>query len=83
MQKRFAVIALLVALAIPVGAQNLDFLSSLMKAVVEEFGIQRVIATLEDLGYIGEDEVAVSEIITESASVSTDDLTVRSHVNLG
>ncbi len=80
MKKRFAAIALLVALAIPVGAQNLDFLSSLMKAVVEEFGIQRVIAALEDLGYIGEDDLAVSESSTQSTSDRVEEFTVRSPI---
>jgi hypothetical protein len=80
MKKCFAAIALLVALAIPVGAQSVDFLARLMKAVVEEFGIERVIGTLEDLGYIGEGEVAVGENITQETSVSAIDLTVRSAV---
>ena len=80
MRKRFAVFALLVALAIPVGAQNLDFLASLMKVVVEEFGIEQVIAALQDLGYIGEDEDAVNENITQATLASADQLTVRSPV---
>ena len=70
MQKHFAVVALLVALTIPVGAQSLDFLASLMKAVVEEFGIERVIAALEDLGYIGDGEVAVSEVASTSTELT-------------
>ena len=64
MQRAFALIALVVALAMPVGAQGLEFLASLMKAVVEEYGIENVIGVLEDLGYIGDGEVAVDENAT-------------------
>ena len=80
MRKVFAVIAVVVALAIPVGAQSLGFLASLMKAVVEEYGIDNVIGVLEELGYIGEGEVAVNENLTETATVDADELTVRSAV---
>ena len=72
MQKVFAVIALLVVLAMPVSAQGLDFLANLMKAVVQEFGIESVIRVLEDLGYIGDGEVVVQE-----ATGSLADLTVN------
>ena len=80
MRKVFAVIAVVVALAIPVGAQSLGFLASLMKAVVEEYGIDNVIGVLEELGYIGEGEVAVNENVAEPTTVNADDLTVRSAV---
>ena len=53
MRKLFAVIAVVAVLALPVGAQSIDFLVNLMKAVVEEYGIETVIGVLEDLGYIG------------------------------
>ena len=61
MRKGLVVVALIVALAVPVGAQSVSFLVNLMKAVVEEYGIERVIGVLEDLGYIGDGEVAVQE----------------------
>ncbi len=80
MQKVFAVIALVIVLAMPVGAQSLGFLTSLMKAVVEEYGIETVIGVLEELGYIGEGEVAVNENVTEPTTVNADELTVRSAV---
>ena len=75
MRKTIAVIALLVVLALPVAAQSVDFLVSLMKAVVEEYGIETVIGALEDLGYIGEGEVAVQEVAPVSA-----DLTVNHNI---
>ena len=61
MRKLFAVIAVVAVLALPVGAQSIDFLVNLMKAVVEEYGIETVIGVLEDLGYIGEDDLVVKE----------------------
>ncbi len=72
MRKVFGLIALIVVLAMPVRAQGLDFLENLMKAVVQEFGVEKVIAVLEDLGYIGDGEVAVKE-----ATGLTADLTVN------
>ncbi len=78
MKKVFAVIALLVVLAMPVNAQGLDFLANLMKAVVREFGIESVIRVLEDLGYIGDGEVAITENATEVSQDNASELTVRS-----
>ena len=78
MRKALAVLVLIVALGIPVGAQSVDFLISLMRAAVEEYGIETVISVLEDLGYIGESEVAVNEKITEPTTVNATELTVRS-----
>lgn len=72
MRKLVAVIVLIVAMSIPVGAQNLDFLVSLLKVVVEEYGIESVIGALEDLGYIGDGEVAIQE-----ASAAPAELTVN------
>ena len=80
MWKRFAVLALLLALTMPVGAQRVNFLASLMKAVVEEFGIEQVISALEALGYISEDEVAVSQTAAEAPGANLDELTVRSPI---
>lgn len=69
MQKRFAVIVLLL-LALPVWAQGSVFLVNIMKAIVEEYGIEAVIGALEDLGYVGEGEVAVSEASSTSAELT-------------
>ena len=80
MRKIFTSIVLVVALAIPVGAQNLDFLMTLMKVVVEEYGIENVIGALEDLGYIGDGEVAVNENPTELSQANATELTVRSPI---
>ncbi len=62
MKKVFTVIVLVIALAMPVGSQSFDFLLTLMKAVVEEYGIENVIGALEDLGYIADGEVPVQEV---------------------
>lgn len=70
MQKRFVVIAVLIMLALPAGAQNLDFLFSLMKTIVEEYGIEQVIGVLEELGHIGEGEVAISDVSSTSAKLT-------------
>ena len=75
MKKHVGVILLVVALAMPAGAQNAGFLAKLMKAVVEEFGIESVIAVLGDLGYIGEGEVAVQD-----SPIVPDNLTVNHEI---
>jgi len=80
MRKAIAAVVLVVALAIPVGAQNLEFLEVLIKAVVEEYGIDTVIGVLEDLGYIGEDKITVAETDTRPTESHEDKLTVRSEV---
>ena len=72
MQKIVVVVVLLVALTLSAGAQNMEFLAKLMKAVVEEYGIETVIEVLEDLGYVGDGEVTIQE-----TSVASVDLTVN------
>ena len=70
MSKAIAMIVLLVALGIPVWGQSVEFLSNMMKAIVEEYGIETVLGVLENLGYIGEGEVAVSEVASTSTELT-------------
>ena len=72
MKKRFGLVVLVIALAMPVGAQSLDFLVALMKAVVDEYGIETVVGVLEDIGYIAE-----GEFVTEEVTVISAELTVN------
>lgn len=79
-KKVVGLIALTVVLAIPVRAQSFELLENLMKAVVQEYGIEKVIAVLTELGYIDIGNVEKSVKPVELSQTDASELTGRSPI---